>query len=82
MTFNNEIIMLTSVLLHVRQGCPTLFLEVYLPADFSSNPDQTHLSVINQVLLQTLISWFSCGWSRLELNSEVDLQEQGWAPLM
>ncbi len=30
----------------VDQGCPTLFLEIYLPAEFSSNPDQTHLSVI------------------------------------
>ncbi len=30
----------------LKQGSPTLLLESYRPADFSSNPAATHLSVI------------------------------------
>ncbi|KAI2647007.1 Retrovirus-related Pol polyprotein [Labeo rohita] len=32
------------LLVCLNQGCSTLFLEIYLPAEFSSNPDQTHLN--------------------------------------
>ncbi len=44
------------------QGYPILFLEIYLPAEFSSNPDQNSPVCDYQVLLQILISWFSCFW--------------------
>lgn len=29
--------------IHLDQGCPILFMEIYLHAEFRSNPDQTHL---------------------------------------
>ncbi len=32
----------------IHQGSPTLLLESYHPADFSSNPAPTHLSEINK----------------------------------
>ncbi|KAI2660227.1 Ubiquitin-conjugating enzyme E2 L3 [Labeo rohita] len=31
------------------QECSTLFLEIYLPAEFSSNPDQTHLNQLIRI---------------------------------
>ncbi len=34
--------------LPLQQGSPTLLLESYHPADFSSNPPPTHLSEINK----------------------------------
>ncbi len=38
------------------QGCPTLFLEIYLLAEFISNPYQTNTPVCNyQALLQILL---------------------------
>ncbi len=30
----------------VEQWCPTLFMEIYIPAEFSSNPASAHLPVI------------------------------------
>ncbi len=39
--------------LSVEQGCPTLFLEIYLPAEFSSNPDQTQLNQLIRIWRST-----------------------------
>ncbi len=41
----------------VGQWCPTLFLETYLPAKFSSNPDQTRLNQLIKIFRSTC-------WSR------------------
>ncbi len=37
----------------VDQWCPTLFLEIYLPAEFSSNPDQTRLNQLIKIFRST-----------------------------
>ncbi len=34
-------------------GVPTLFLEIYLPAEFSSDPDQTQLNQLIRILTST-----------------------------
>ncbi len=52
----------------LRQGSPTLLLESYHPADFSSNPNQTHLKQLIKVfratwLLQTGVLQQSWNWS-------------------
>ncbi len=49
--------------LGLTQRCSTLFLEIYLQP-WSNTPVCNY-----QELLQILISWFSCVWSGLELNS-------------
>ncbi len=51
------------------QGSPTLLLESYCPADFSSNPNQTHLEPPNQVVQGYLIITCRCIESVLELKS-------------
>ncbi len=45
----NELWRLLVDLLQNLQGSPTLLLESYLPTDFSSNPNQTHLSQLIKV---------------------------------
>ncbi len=40
-------------LFFLNQGCPNLFLEFYLPAEFSSNPDQTQLNQLIRIWRST-----------------------------
>ncbi len=56
------------------QGSSNLSLEGQSAAEFSSNPDQTHLPVI----LKTLISMLRCVWLGLEMNSAGVFQIWGW----
>ncbi len=51
------------------QGSSNRSLEAQSAAEFSSNPDQTHLPVIFLMILKTLISMLRCVWLGLELNS-------------
>jgi len=37
----------------VEQGCPILFLEIYLPAKFSPNPDETLVKQLQEHLIIT-----------------------------
>ncbi len=68
------------VLLH--QGSPNLFLESRCPAEFSSNPNQTHLNQLIKVLLGILETSRQVCWGKLELNSAgVTLQGRVWWPL-
>lgn len=39
----------------VEQGCLILFLEIYLPAKFSSNPDQTHMNQLIKIFRSVFI---------------------------
>ncbi len=55
------------VLLH--QGSPNLFLESRCPAEFCSNPNQTHLNQLIKVLLGILETSRQVCWGKLELNS-------------
>jgi len=48
-------------LLVLPQGCPILFLEIYIPAEFRSNPPPTHV-FNDQVVRKFLIRWFRCVW--------------------
>ncbi len=50
------------------QGQATSVLECRCPAEFSFDPEKTHLPVA-LVILKTLISLFRCVWLGLELNS-------------
>ncbi len=53
-------------IVHLLQGYPTLFLESYRPADFSSNPAPTHLSEINKHPWRPWLAGsgvFDWGWS-------------------
>lgn len=61
-----------------KQWWPILFLENYLPAEFSFNPDPTHHFCHFEVLLKILVGSdvFDKGW---RLTQEVDFQEQDWA---
>ncbi len=38
----------------LKQGSPTLLLEIYRPTDVSSNPNQTHL---NQLIKVSRATW-------------------------
>ncbi len=53
----------------VEQGWGTLILEGRVPAEFSSNPNQTHLKQLIKVFRMQLGCFFSQGFSGLELNS-------------
>jgi len=68
--------------LGLKQSSPNSVLEGRCPAEFNSNPDQTHLSMSLQIL-KTLISLLRCVWSGLELNSlgTVALQDRDWGTL-
>ncbi len=66
-TWNLNLKLKPCSVLGLTQRSPTLFLEIYLPPEFSS---WSNTPVCNyQVLLQILVSWFRCVWSGLELNS-------------
>ncbi len=54
---------------HVMQGSSNLFLEGRCPAEFSSNPNQTHLKQLIKVLLGILQTARQVCWGKLELNS-------------
>ncbi len=51
------------------QGSPHLILEGWFPAEFSSNPNQTHLNLLIKVLLGILETSRQVCWGKLELNS-------------
>ncbi len=51
------------------QGSPSSVLEGRCPADFSSNPNQTHLKQLIKVLLGILEASMQVCWGKLELNS-------------
>ncbi len=51
------------------QGCPNSVLEGRCPAEFSSNPNQTHLKQLIKLLLGILEASMQMCWSKLELNS-------------
>ncbi len=53
----------------LNQGSPNLFLEGRCPAEFSSNPNQTHLNQLIKVLLSILETSRQVCWGKLELNS-------------
>ncbi len=53
----------------VDQGCPNSVLEGRCPAEFSSNPNQTHLKQLIKLLLGTLEASMQVCWGKLELNS-------------
>ncbi len=54
---------------HLVQGCPHSVLEGRCPAEFSSNPNQTHLKQLLNVLLAILEASMQVCWGKLELNS-------------
>ncbi len=65
----------------IHQWYSNLAREIHFPAEFSSNPDQTHLPGI----LKTLISMPRCVWLgllRAELCRKVDLTSQIWVSLL
>ncbi len=51
------------------QGSPNLFLEGRCPAEFSSNPNQTHLKQLIKVLLGILETLRQVCWAKLKLTS-------------
>ncbi len=53
----------------LNQGCPNSVLEGRCLAEFSSNPNQTHLKKLIKVLLGILETSMQVCWSKLELNS-------------
>ncbi len=53
---------------HLRQGLATSVLEGRCPAEFSSNPYQTHLKKLINVFKITKVTG-RCDWLGLELNS-------------
>ncbi len=54
---------------YVDEGSPISVLEGRCPAEFSSNPNQTHLKQPNKILLGTLEASMQVCWGKLELNS-------------
>ncbi len=54
---------------YIKQGSPNLFLEGRCPAEFSSNPNQTHLKQLIKLLLGMIETSGQVCWSKLELNS-------------
>ncbi len=50
-----------SFMIALNQGWAASVLEARCPAEFSSNPNQTHLPSF-LVILKTLISLFRCVW--------------------
>ncbi len=69
--------------INIGQGSPNLFLEGQCPAEFSSNPNQTHLNQLIKVRIGLLENSRQVCWGKLELNSagHQALQEQVWWPL-
>ncbi len=66
----------------LKQGSPSSVLEGRCPAEFSSNPNQTHLKQLIKLLLGILQTSRQVCWGKLELNSaEPALQDQVWWPL-
>ncbi len=53
----------------LEQGSPDTVLEGRCPAEFSSNPNQTHLKQLINVLLGILETSRQVCWGKLELNS-------------
>ncbi len=53
----------------LAQGCPNSVLEGRCPAEFSSNPNQTHLKQLIKLLLGILEASMQVCWGKLELNS-------------
>ncbi len=53
----------------LSQGSPDTVLEGRCPAEFSSNPNQTHLKQLINVLQDILATSMQVCWSKLELNS-------------
>ncbi len=53
----------------VHQGSPDSVLEGRCPAEFSSNPNQTHLNLLFKVLLGIPETSRQVCWGKLELNS-------------
>ncbi len=53
----------------LTQGSPGSVLEGRCPAEFSSNPNQTHLKQLIKVLLGILETSRQVCWGKLELNS-------------
>ncbi len=64
------------LLFGLEQEYSNLAREIYFPAEFSSNPDQTHLSMLTSVFTIR-------AWSGVELNSgrKVDFASQIWGSL-
>ncbi len=63
------IIFLQETKTSIDQGSPNLFLQGQCPAEFSSNPNQTHLKQLIKVLLGILETSRQVCWGKLELNS-------------
>ncbi len=63
-----------SLWFYVEQGSSNLSLEGQSAAQFSSNPDQSHLPVI-QMILKTLISMLRSVWLGLEINSDLRMAD-------
>ncbi len=53
----------------IDQGSPDTVLEGRCPAEFSSNPNQTHLKQLINVFLGILENSREVCWDKLELNS-------------
>ncbi len=53
----------------LKQGSPDTVLEGRCPAEFSSNPNQTHLKQLIKLLLGILQTSSQVCWDKLELNS-------------
>ncbi len=53
----------------LNQGSPDMVLEGRCPAEFSSNPNQTHLKQLINLLLGILQTSSQVCWDKLELNS-------------
>jgi len=54
---------------HLNQGSPSSVLKGRCPAEFISNPNQTHLKQLIKVLLGILETSRQVCWGKLELNS-------------
>ncbi len=53
----------------IEQGSPSRSWRAGVPAEFSSNPNQTHLKQLIKVLLGILETSRQVCWGKLELNS-------------
>ncbi len=54
---------------HLDQGSPSSVLEGRCPAEFSANPNQTHLKQLFKLLTGILETSRQVCWGKLELNS-------------
>ncbi len=67
--YNNSVFLKLENTDYLDQGSPSSVLEGRCPAEFSSNPNQTHLKQLIKLLLGILQTSRQVCWGKLELNS-------------